>query len=244
MSKVCQVTGKKPMRGNSYAIRGIAKKKKGSGLLCFPEMIDAFLDQVFPLLKTSLSIKMRLGRHDSNEVYDLMPILNRYPIEEITIHPRTGIQMYDGHVDLETFEQACRISTHKIIYNGDIRGINDYKMLAGRFDFIHTWMIGRGVLADPFLPMTIKNGCDRVSDKMDRVKHFHDDYFQAMCENLSGPTHVTDRMKAFWSYLAPSLDGGDGFFKTIKKINDPVMYRYGVEDYFDRGTQWIGPRNI
>lgn len=32
MSKVCQVTGKKPVTGNSYAIRGIAKKKKGVGL--------------------------------------------------------------------------------------------------------------------------------------------------------------------------------------------------------------------
>lgn len=32
MSKVCQVTGKKPRKGNKYAIRGIAKKKKGIGL--------------------------------------------------------------------------------------------------------------------------------------------------------------------------------------------------------------------
>ena len=32
MSKVCQVTGKKPTRGYSYAIRGIAKKQKGIGL--------------------------------------------------------------------------------------------------------------------------------------------------------------------------------------------------------------------
>lgn len=32
MSKVCQVTGKKPVTGNSYALRGIAKKKKGVGL--------------------------------------------------------------------------------------------------------------------------------------------------------------------------------------------------------------------
>ena len=32
MSKRCQVTGKVPVRGNSYAIRGIAKKKKGVGL--------------------------------------------------------------------------------------------------------------------------------------------------------------------------------------------------------------------
>lgn len=32
MSKICQVTGKKPTRGYKYAIRGIAKKKKGIGL--------------------------------------------------------------------------------------------------------------------------------------------------------------------------------------------------------------------
>lgn len=32
MSKVCQVTGKKPVSGKSYALRGIAKKKKGVGL--------------------------------------------------------------------------------------------------------------------------------------------------------------------------------------------------------------------
>lgn len=32
MSKVCQVTDKKPRTGYKYAIRGIAKKKKGIGL--------------------------------------------------------------------------------------------------------------------------------------------------------------------------------------------------------------------
>ncbi len=32
MSKRCQLTGKKPVSGNSYALRGIAKKKKGIGL--------------------------------------------------------------------------------------------------------------------------------------------------------------------------------------------------------------------
>ena len=32
MSRICQVTGKKTRSGNHYAIRGIAKKKKGIGL--------------------------------------------------------------------------------------------------------------------------------------------------------------------------------------------------------------------
>lgn len=32
MSKVCQVTGRKPRKGRTYTVRGIAKKKKGIGL--------------------------------------------------------------------------------------------------------------------------------------------------------------------------------------------------------------------
>ena len=32
MSRICQVTGRKPTTGYKYAIRGIAKKKKGIGL--------------------------------------------------------------------------------------------------------------------------------------------------------------------------------------------------------------------
>jgi large subunit ribosomal protein L28 len=32
MTKRCQVTGRVPVRGKSYAIRGIAKQKKGIGL--------------------------------------------------------------------------------------------------------------------------------------------------------------------------------------------------------------------
>lgn len=32
MPRMCQVTGRKPSSGRSYALRGIAKKKKGIGL--------------------------------------------------------------------------------------------------------------------------------------------------------------------------------------------------------------------
>jgi large subunit ribosomal protein L28 len=32
MTKECQITGRRPMRGRSYTTRGIAKKKKGIGI--------------------------------------------------------------------------------------------------------------------------------------------------------------------------------------------------------------------
>lgn len=219
----------------------VAKKKKGSGLLCFPDLIDSFLERVYPMMKTRLSIKMRLGRYDAKEIFTLMPILNRYPLDEITIHPRTGVQMYNGGVDLDLFEEACSMSKHTIVYNGDIRNREDFERLSRRFGFIDRWMIGRGILTDPFLPMTIRGECDKVSDKTNTIKQFHDEYYRERLDYLSGPAHVTDRMKSFWSYLAPSLEGGQGFFKQVKKITNPDLYIKAVDVFFERGTRWNGP---
>ena len=47
MSKRCQVTGKKPGRGKSYSIRGIAKKKKGIGLNVTGTVKRRFLPNLF-----------------------------------------------------------------------------------------------------------------------------------------------------------------------------------------------------
>ena len=86
----------------------VAKKKRGSGLLPYPENIDAFLEKTVSSIPNRLSIKTRLGRRHINEIFKLMPIFNQYPLEEIIIHPRTGKQMYDGKTDLDTESESPR----------------------------------------------------------------------------------------------------------------------------------------
>lgn len=47
MPRKCQVTGRTPKRGISYAIRGIAKKKKGIGLNITGKTKRRFLPNLF-----------------------------------------------------------------------------------------------------------------------------------------------------------------------------------------------------
>ncbi|MCH9613229.1 MAG: 50S ribosomal protein L28 [Chlamydiia bacterium] len=47
MTKLCQVTGKRPRRGKTYSIRGIAKKKKGIGLNVTSTTKRRFLPNIF-----------------------------------------------------------------------------------------------------------------------------------------------------------------------------------------------------
>ncbi|MDM8539413.1 tRNA-dihydrouridine synthase family protein, partial [Desulfobacterales bacterium HSG17] len=136
----------------------VAKKGRGSGMLPHPEIIESFLEKVITAIPNNLSIKTRLGRNNADEIFDLMPVFNRYPLTELIIHPRTGIQMYEGLTDLNTFEKCVEMSNHPVVYNGDIVDIQRYQKLCSRFKTINRWMIGRGALMNPFLPDTIKAG--------------------------------------------------------------------------------------
>ena len=67
MTKRCQVTGKRPGRGKSVAIRGIAKKKKGIGLNITGKVKRRFLPNLvkkrFWLPEENRFITLRLTTH-------------------------------------------------------------------------------------------------------------------------------------------------------------------------------------
>ena len=66
----------------------VTAKGKGSGMLKDPEGLDAFLHDVFNRSPLPVSVKTRLGLEDPAEFPKLLEIYNRYPIRELTIHPR------------------------------------------------------------------------------------------------------------------------------------------------------------
>lgn len=138
-------------------MRRVTAKHRGSGILPYPDEVRSILDYIMPRLRLALSVKMRLGLHSPDEIFNLIPILNDYPLLNITIHPRTGKQQYSGQVDLDTFEQTLPLLKHQVIYNGDLCTAADYRRLRQRFPKIQHYMIGRGVLYDPLLPLKIKN---------------------------------------------------------------------------------------
>ena len=99
----------------------------------YPEMIKEFLDKVLAVFKGKISIKTRIGRHVFSEIETLLPIFNQYPLANIIIHPRLGVQMYKGPVDLDAFACCMKLTDHKLVYNGDIKSVIDYKKISDRF---------------------------------------------------------------------------------------------------------------
>jgi tRNA-dihydrouridine synthase B len=211
----------------------VARKQRGSGMLPHPDLVDAFLEKVFAATPMRISIKARLGRHSPEEIFPLMSVFNRYPLQELILHPRTGIQMYKGRTDLDTFEKCLPLSRCPVVYNGDINTPADFEYLRGRFPSIGTWMIGRGVLANPLLPGLIKGLKDAGADKVNRFRCFHDALYGRLALERNGPSHLIDSMKGYWNYFAACFAAGDRLLKQVRKARSAAHYQDLMDRFFE-----------
>ena len=226
----------------------VAKKGRGSGMLPDSQAVRHFLDQALPRLSGRLSIKMRLGRYQSDEIECLLPELAPYPIESIIIHPRTGAQMYGGRPDLEAFERCLTLTHHKVIYNGDILGSAGFAYLQVRFPRVTTWMVGRGVLHNPFLPAAIKGQTLGQDECRQRFYAFHESLFSRYAAALFGPSHLLDKMKGLWTHFSTGFKEGQNLRRQIHKTRHVDQYLTVVRPFLaetavreDQECLWMIP---
>ncbi|MBF0228462.1 MAG: tRNA-dihydrouridine synthase family protein [Desulfamplus sp.] len=239
----------------------VAKKKRGSGMLPYPEMVDQLLDNVLKGLSCKISIKIRLGRYNKDEIFELLPIFEKYPLEEIILHPRTGVQMYEGEADIDSFIKVADNTSHRLVYNGDITSVRVFNNIVKQLEKvrrygqpshsytpINRFMIGRGILSNPFLPSQIQAKVGQSSEDMrnignlkssksqsellERIKLFHDELFDTYSRKFYGPLHVTGRMKGFWTYIGDSFKDYRKEIKKILKSNNREHYKAVAESFF------------
>lgn len=220
----------------------VANKKRGSGMLPYTDRIRTFLDKVIHEIHGSLSIKVRLGWKENTDIFRLLPVIDQYPLSEIIIHPRTGLQRYQGSVDLDAFEDCLAVIRHPVVYNGDIRTVGDFRRLSRRFDRVHAWMIGRWCLADPFLPGRIATGADDIPDKIYRMQRFHEALFEAYNGVLDGPSHVLNKMKGLWRYFSLPFEDSRKTMKKITKTRQPDQYLERVNLFFGAEARLRQPK--
>ena len=225
----------------------IRKKRRGSGLLPYPDTVDMILTEVCDRSPLKVSVKVRMGVSDPSELIKLIPVLNRFPLSEVIIHPRTAEQMYEGTVDLDAFEEAYHALEHTVCYNGDINDLRFFNTVSARFPTINRFMLGRGLLANPFLCEEIKKptpdeaaGPHDVNGRqgdlsqrshIERIAAFHADLVSQYEDVLHGDHPVLGKMKEFWTYQATHLSNGRKMFKKLKKAQKLSTYKDIVAEF-------------
>lgn len=210
----------------------LAKRQCGSGMLPYPDKVEALLKQTEQFPDIRFSVKMRLGWEKPDECLSLIPLLNAAPLTEITLHPRLGIQQYKGEVDMEgftSFYEACR---HPVVYNGDILTVTDIHRITDRFPNLAGVMIGRGLLTNPALGWEYKEGRKLSPEEWhEKLKALHTAVFLHYEEQIQGgEAQLVTKMKTFWEYLAPQIDRKS--WKAIHKSTTLTKYNIAVRSAF------------
>jgi len=196
-------------------IKDIARKKRGSGLLPYPELVREILENVISHIPQKLSVKIRLGLNNANEIYQLIPVLNEFPLENIIVHPRTGIQMYEGKIHHDVLQNCIPLFKHEIIYNGDIFSYADYQVIKEKYPTIKKWMIGRGVFYNPLISAII-NGEQLQSTEINKEQFliFLLDLYNEL-QIYKSEYQVLNKIKDMWKLFCKRFSESKNVFGKI-----------------------------
>ena len=217
-AQVCRDRGYDEVNLNIGCPSGtVVSKGKGSGMLRDPAALDPFLEAIFAKSPLPISVKTRLGLEKSEEFPAILEVLNRYPIKELTIHPRVRKQFYDGSVDMETFDYAVKNSHNPLCYNGDILTLSQAEALQEKYPEIQSVMIGRGLIADPGM---LSGGTDKAA-----LEGFMKELMAVYEVEFGGSRNAIFRLKENWGFLHSRFEGCDKLWKRLRKTTDAAEFK-------------------
>jgi len=207
----------------------VVSKNRGSGFLAKTDELDVFLDKIFSASTAKISIKTRIGKDSPEEFIALMDIFNKYPMEELIIHPRIQKDFYRNTPNRKVFGEALGSSKNPVCYNGDIFTVKEFQAFAADFPGVKTMMIGRGLITNPGLIGDITK-----SEKLDKklLKDFHDRIYKDYKSVLSGDTNVLYKMKEMWLYMIFLFSDHAKYAKKIKKAERLSDYDEAIASLF------------
>jgi len=207
----------------------VVTKGKGSGFLAKPEELERFLTEIFDALsgEVKISVKTRIGKEDPEEFPALLELFNKYPMEELIIHPRVQKDGYGNVPRLELYELAEKQSVNPLCYNGDLYTREQIRNFAERFPGTERLMLGRGFLRDPGL---LYNEGKDSKDIFEKFWAFHDLVYEGYQERNMGDRNVLFKMKELWSYQVYQFSEPERLFKTFKKVQDCNEYEQMIRN--------------
>lgn len=210
----------------------VANKTRGCGLMAEPQKVKEILDKVFNNIEIKFSLKCRLGYYKDTEIDELIDCFNDYPFSEIIIHPRIGKQLYTGTADVDRFAEIAPSIKRPLVYNGDIFSVDDFRRISEKLPSVSMFMLGRGLLTNPFLADEIKGKSFDYEERRKILHHFVVSLYLERLRHAGGSPKIIGCMKELWSYMMNSFEDPQNVWRKIKKINNLDVYEETVELIF------------
>lgn len=179
-----------------------------------------------------ISIKTRIGKENPAEWERLLAIYEKYPLEELIVHPRVQTDFYKNRVNLEAFARAEKNSRHSLCYNGDIVDAASAAHIREGFPSVDKFMIGRGLIKHPWLLEELSGGRQEKQERKERFFRFHNAILEGYRQQMSGDKNTLFKMKELWAYWGENFADADRHLKKIRKCERAAEYECLVDALF------------
>lgn len=226
MAGVCKDLGYEEVNLNTGCPSGtVTAKGKGSGMLRDLDGLDSFLYEIFSRTPLPVSIKTRIGFTDPEEFPRILEVFNRYPIQELTIHPRVRTAFYKGSVHMDAFRYGVENAKMPLCYNGNLCTFHQIAAFETEFPQVGAVMIGRGLVADPGL--LTPGGTTAAA-----LEAFHNALLEKYIQAFGGSRNAMFRLKENWRHWLCKFEGGEKLGKRLRKTTDVHEYKSITTEIF------------
>ncbi|MCP1109959.1 tRNA dihydrouridine synthase [Ohessyouella blattaphilus] len=200
----------------------VTRKGRGAGFLAEPVALERFLEEIFASQEIEISLKTRIGMSSPEEFPALLQIFNRFPVKELILHPRLGEQGYSGFPHFDSYLYALENSRAPVVYNGDIRSVDDYQKLLTLAPKTHSIMLGRGVIADPRLVSALK---EERAPSLEVIGEFLQELLDAYQELIGSDKQALFKLKEIFSYMKVLFPEEKKLLKQMRKTERVAEYK-------------------
>lgn len=212
----------------------VNKHRGGAALLGEPSVLFEIVKAVRDALPDTvpLSAKMRLGIKDKNLALENAGAIAEGGASSLVVHARTKIEGYRPPAHWQWVDRIRRAVDIKVIANGDIWTWQDYQQcrsVTGCEDV----MIGRGLLANPSLALSIKQRLQGsevpVFDWLDNLLLIEAYYVNVQRQLL--PPFVPGRVKQWLNMMRVDNPDAQLLFDKMKQLTllDEITCLLNVE---------------
>jgi tRNA-dihydrouridine synthase len=213
----------------------VYRKCAGGGLLREPQKIDAILGALRDTVTIPFTVKTRIGFKSAAEFDTLLPLFAKHPIDLLTVHGRTVVQMYRPGVRYDLIARAARELHCPVLANGNVHGPAQAQALLAETG-ARGLMIGRGAIRNPWLFDQIRRQLRGEKIQLpagrDVLAYIRELWDAEVTAGVCEPAQV-QRMKKFMNFIGEGV--GEKFLHAIRRVTTQAGFFRICEDFLNHG---------
>lgn len=175
----------------------------GGALLKHSAGLDQRLASLRACATGSLSVKVRSGYDDPEQIFALLPLFENCGIDFVVLHPRTVVQKYGGQAEHELTTRVVRSTRLPVIANGDVTTAAEGHEVLARTGAAGL-MIGRGAIRDPLIFQRLRKAAPAEPSRIERaaeLQYYIAELTRRYQEIFQGDSQVLNKLKTILNML-------------------------------------------